>query len=137
MPAPEMSTSMSLLYCVRRTLLVLCTVETVRADGKGMTTDYLWGGRSGATRGPKPALSLERIAAAAIAIADAEGLAAVSMQRVAADLGYTQMSLYRYLPGKAELVALMGDRGIREPPVLNGAHWPAGLKEGAHRLLAE
>ena len=77
-----------------------------------MTTDYLWGGRSGATRGPKPGLSLEGIAEAAIAIADAEGLAAVSMQRVAADLGFTKMSLYRYLPGKAELVALMVERGL-------------------------
>jgi AcrR family transcriptional regulator len=101
----------------------------------GMTTDYLWGGR-GATRGPKPALSLERIAEAAIAIADAEGLAAVSMQRVAADLGFTKMSLYRYLPGKAELVALMVERGIGEPPVLRATDWAAGLKQWAHLLLA-
>jgi AcrR family transcriptional regulator len=102
-----------------------------------MTSDFLWGGRTGPTRGPKPALSLERIADAAIAIADAEGLAAVSMQRVAADLGFTKMSLYRYLPGKAELVALMVDRGIGPPPVLDATDWAAGLKEWSHRLLAE
>ena len=101
-----------------------------------MTTDFLWGGRAEPTRGPKPALNLARIADAAIAIADAEGLAAVSMQRVAADLGFTKMSLYRYLPGKAELVALMVERGIGEPPVLDATDWPAGLKEWSHRLLA-
>jgi hypothetical protein len=43
------------------------------------------------TRGPKPALSLERIADTAIGIADAEGLAAVSMQRVATELGFTKL----------------------------------------------
>ena len=75
-----------------------------------MTGDFFWAPRPRPTRGPKPALTLGQIADAAIAVADAEGLAAVSMQRVAADLGYTKMSLYRYLPGKAELVAAMIER---------------------------
>ncbi|MFD1150346.1 TetR/AcrR family transcriptional regulator [Saccharothrix hoggarensis] len=80
------------------------------------TLDLLWGDRPGPRRGPKPALTHDRIARAGIAIADAEGLAAVSMQRVAADLGFTKMSLYRYVPGKAELVALMADLAIGAPP---------------------
>jgi AcrR family transcriptional regulator len=101
-----------------------------------MTAEFLWRRRTRPTRGPKPALSLERIADTAIGIADAEGLAAVSMQRVATELGFTKMSLYRYLPGKAELVALMVERAIGEPPEVGTGDWRAGLQEWAQRLLA-
>jgi AcrR family transcriptional regulator len=102
-----------------------------------MTSDFLWQERAQPTRGPKPALTLDKIADAAIAIADAEGLVAVSMQRVAADLGYTKMSLYRYLPGKAELVAAMIERGLGGPPAISAADgWRAGLTAWAGALLA-
>jgi AcrR family transcriptional regulator len=101
-----------------------------------VTFDFLWEGRAQPTRGPKPTLSLERIADTAIAIADVEGLGAVAMQRVAADLGFTKMSLYRYVPGKAELVALMVERAIGEPPSIDTTDWRAGLKEWACHLLA-
>jgi AcrR family transcriptional regulator len=57
----------------------------------------------------KPRFSREQIAAAALAIADAEGFDAVSIRRVAADLGAGTMSLYRYISAKADLVALMDD----------------------------
>jgi AcrR family transcriptional regulator len=101
-----------------------------------MTADFLWQERSRPTRGPKPALTLEQIADAAVAIADAEGLAAVSMQRVAADLGYTKMSLYRYLPGKSELVAAMIERALGRPPALRPEDgWRAGLTIWAGALL--
>ncbi|HEV8569026.1 MAG TPA: TetR/AcrR family transcriptional regulator [Actinoplanes sp.] len=101
-----------------------------------MAVEFLWGERAERTRGPKPKLSLDQIADAAIGIADAEGLAAVSMQRVAADLGYTKMSLYRYLPGKTELVALMVERALGEPPPLAGQDWRAALAEWCRQLLA-
>ena len=101
-----------------------------------MSVEFLWGERGRPTRGPKPALSLESITAAAIAVADAEGLAAVSMQRVAAELGKTKMSLYRYLPGKAELVALMIERAIGEPPVLRARSWRSALTEWTELLFA-
>jgi AcrR family transcriptional regulator len=101
-----------------------------------MSVEFLWGDRAQPTRGPKPGLTLERIADAAIAVADAEGLSAVSMQRVAAELGKTKMSLYRYLPGKAELVALMIERGIGEPPVLRAGTWRAALTEWSEQLYA-
>ena len=101
-----------------------------------MTVEFLWGGRAQPTRGPKPALSLEQITDAAIAVADADGLAGVSMQRVAADLGYTKMSLYRYLPGKAELVALMVERVMGEPPALPAAEWRESLAEWTRLLMA-
>nr|WP_296068562.1 TetR/AcrR family transcriptional regulator [uncultured Actinoplanes sp.] len=95
-----------------------------------MTAEFLWRERSRPTRGPKPALTLDQITDAAIAVADAEGLATVSMQRVAAELGYTKMSLYRYLPGKSELVAAMVERAVGEPPKLAG-QGAAGAGEGA------
>lgn len=76
----------------------------------------LWEQPSTGRRGPRPTLTLEAIARAGIEIADADGLAAVTMQRVAAALGVTKMALYRYVPGKAELVALMTDVGIGSPP---------------------
>jgi AcrR family transcriptional regulator len=99
-------------------------------------TDFLWGPHPRPARGPKPALSLDRIADAAIAIADAEGLAAVSMQRVAAALGFTKMSLYRYLPGRTELTALMVERAIGAPPAPATTAWREGLRAWAHALLA-
>ncbi|MFD4210948.1 TetR/AcrR family transcriptional regulator, partial [Micromonospora tulbaghiae] len=64
---------------------------------------------------PKPGLTLDRIVTAAIAVADAEGLSAVSMRRISTELGTGTMSLYRYVPGKAELLDLMLDRVLGEP----------------------
>ena len=63
-----------------------------------------WGLRERPARGPKPGLSLERIVAAAVAVARAEGVEAVSMSRVARELGSSPMSLYRYVGAKDELV---------------------------------
>lgn len=71
--------------------------------------ELLWGMREEPTRGPKRGLTLERIVAAAVSVADADGLEAVSMRRVATELGVGTMSLYRYVPGKSELLELMLD----------------------------
>jgi AcrR family transcriptional regulator len=98
--------------------------------------DLLWGNRATGSRGPKPALTLDRIAEAAVGIADAEGLGAVSMQSVAAELGFTKMALYRYLPAKNELVALMVEHALGGPPELHGTAWRPGLWGWAHALLA-
>ncbi|MDH6575952.1 TetR/AcrR family transcriptional regulator [Kitasatospora sp. MAP5-34] len=65
-------------------------------------------------RGPRPAHSRDSIAAAAVAIADAEGLDAVSMRRVAAALGAGTMSLYNYVPKKEQLFDLMLDAVVGE-----------------------
>src|SRR3954464_11401972 len=69
--------------------------------------DLLWGRRAPGSRGPKPGLSIDAIVAAAISIANAEGLDAVSMARVAKAVGFTPMSLYRYVSNKDELLQLM------------------------------
>ncbi|WP_433279775.1 TetR/AcrR family transcriptional regulator [Pseudonocardia xinjiangensis] len=71
--------------------------------------ELLWGTPEEPTRGPRPGLSVQRIVRAAIEVADAEGLAALSMRRIATALGVGAMSLYRYVPGKAELIDLMVD----------------------------
>lgn len=81
--------------------------------------ELLWGPRVGAPRtgpGPKPGLSVEAIVGAAIEIADADGMAALSMRSVGERLGRTAMALYTYVPGKTELVDLMYDRALGELP---------------------
>ena len=75
-----------------------------------------WGVAANPQRGPKREMSIERIVDAAVEIADAEGLAAVSMSRVAQSLGYTTMSLYRYVTAKDDLLVLMQERGTGLPP---------------------
>ncbi|MGO8884877.1 MAG: TetR/AcrR family transcriptional regulator [Streptosporangiaceae bacterium] len=65
-------------------------------------------------RGPKPKYSRAEIAAAAVRLADAEGLAAVTMRRIAAELRMGTMSLYSYVPAKEHLVQLMIDEAARE-----------------------
>jgi AcrR family transcriptional regulator len=91
-----------------------------------------WGVKPPPAKGPKPGLALERIVAAAVAIADAEGLAAVSMNRVAKELRTGAMSLYRYVESKHELLALMIDAAIGEvPPTPPGGDWRARLEHWA------
>jgi AcrR family transcriptional regulator len=78
----------------------------------------LWRTPSPGRPGPRPGLTLEQIADAGIALADAEGLDAVSMARLAESLGFTTMSLYRYVSSKDEVLSLMSDRASGRPPVL-------------------
>jgi AcrR family transcriptional regulator len=75
-----------------------------------------WGVKEPQGKGPKPGLTLERIVAAAIKIASRDGIGAVSMSRVAAALGASTMSLYRYVNAKDELVKLMVDAAWGPPP---------------------
>ncbi|MFF2116354.1 TetR/AcrR family transcriptional regulator C-terminal domain-containing protein [Kitasatospora sp. NPDC058184] len=75
-------------------------------------------------------LTRERIVATAVRVADEEGLAALSMRRVATDLGVATMSLYRHVPGKDELLRLMtdvafGEQPLPEPPAED---WREGLE---------
>lgn len=69
-------------------------------------------GRAGP--GPKPGLSVDLIVDAAIAVADADGMAGLSMRAVGDRLGCTGMALYTYVANKAELVDLMYDRALAE-----------------------
>lgn len=78
--------------------------------------ELLW--RSGdeprPTRGPRARLTVDAVVDAAIALADTDGLATLSMRRVAEALGVGAMSLYTYVPGKGELIDLMLDRALGE-----------------------
>lgn len=98
------------------------TKDSAAADGTvtgggdiARSLELLWGTGERPSRGPKPGLTLDRIVTAGIAVADAEGLSAVSMRRLSTELGTGTMSLYRYVPGKAELLDLMLDRVLGEP----------------------
>jgi AcrR family transcriptional regulator len=92
--------------------------------------DLLWGRRGRGQRGPKPGLSIDAIVAAAIRIADAEGLEAVSMAHVADQLGFTTMSLYRHVTSKEELLQLMWNASAQgaEELVITGDDWRARLR---------
>jgi AcrR family transcriptional regulator len=95
--------------------------------------EALWGLRTPPSRGPKQGLTVAAIATAGVAIADEGGLAALSMRRVAERLGVGTMSLYTYVPGKAELVDAMLDRVYGEPegPVAHPEGWRAALEAHA------
>lgn len=85
-----------------------------------------WGLRGRPAKGPRPALSLARIVAAGVQLAESEGLAAISMSRVAAKLGTAPASLYRHVATKDELLALMADEVLSRPPA-PGQGWRQGL----------
>jgi AcrR family transcriptional regulator len=91
-----------------------------------------WGVPDRPQRGPKPALSLDRIVTAAVDLADREGLAAVSMSRVATEVDATAMALYRYVGNKEELLALMVDASLGPPPETAAEQgWREGLSAWA------
>jgi AcrR family transcriptional regulator len=96
-----------------------------------------WGIRDRPRKGPKPGLSLPRIVAAAISVAERDGLPAVSMSRVAAELGASTMSLYRYVTAKDELLMLMADAAYGPPPSLRGPEdgWRIGISNWAWESL--
>ncbi|HWV47848.1 MAG TPA: TetR/AcrR family transcriptional regulator [Microbacterium sp.] len=75
-----------------------------------------WGVAANPQRGPKREMSVERIVEAAVELADADGIGAVSMAAVAAKLGFTPMSLYRYVSAKDDLLLLMQEEATGLPP---------------------
>jgi len=110
----------------------------VAGTADNRTIELLWRPHPAPAPSTRPALSLPAIASAAIAIADADGLGAVSMQRVAGDLGYTKMALYRYVASKAELIAVMIENAVGDPPELASipGGWRPRLQEWARQLRA-
>ncbi|WP_040783657.1 TetR/AcrR family transcriptional regulator [Nocardia pneumoniae] len=103
------------------------------ADELPPVARLLWSGKQPSGRGPRPGLSLDRIVGAAVTIADTEGIGVLSMQRVAGELGAATMSLYRHVPSKDDLVALMLDATMSEPLDLPRNDWRAALDLWARR----
>jgi AcrR family transcriptional regulator len=105
--------------------------------GKAAEPGVIWARPERTGRGPKPAFTRADIAAAAVRIADAEGLDAVSMRRVAGELGCGTMSLYNYVPRKEDLYELMvdavsGEHELWEP----GGDWRADMRRVAGQTRA-
>lgn len=86
-----------------------------------------------APRGADPSLTSERVVRTAVAVADAQGSAGLSMRAIAGELGVSTMALYRHVPGKAELVELMADAvfGDVALPAQAPAHWRGRLEASA------
>jgi AcrR family transcriptional regulator len=95
--------------------------------------ELLWGvEQDRPARGPKPSLTIEGIVATAADLADREGLGALSMARIAKQLGFTTMSLYRYVQSKDELLMLITDAAMGPAPAMDGiADWRDGLTRWA------
>ncbi|QKW33649.1 TetR/AcrR family transcriptional regulator [Actinomadura sp. NAK00032] len=95
-----------------------------------------WGLRDRPGKGPRPGLSLPQIVQAALDVARADGLAAVSMARVAKEVGVSTMALYRYVAAKDDLLDLMQDAAYAHPPEAPAdKDWRAGLTEWAWAIL--
>ncbi|MFI9204569.1 TetR/AcrR family transcriptional regulator C-terminal domain-containing protein [Streptomyces sp. NPDC053048] len=108
------------------------------ASGRPAGPEVIWARSERTGRGPRPAHSRAEIAAAAVRVADADGLDAVSMRRVAAEIGCGTMSLYNYVPRKEDLYELMVDAAAGEydlsgPPP---ADWRAGTLGLARQMRA-
>ncbi|WP_407565773.1 TetR/AcrR family transcriptional regulator [Streptomyces sp. 184] len=105
--------------------------DTREAGAVPASVEAAWGLRPRPQKGPKRGLTLDGIVAAAVAVADAEGLDAASMGRVAKELGVSTMALYRYVATKDELLTLMVDGAFGPPPPLPESvegDWRAGLR---------
>src|ERR1700674_661947 len=99
--------------------------ERTSGDDPGRTLALLWRDPAVVPRhGPRQGLSIDAVVAAATEVADAEGLEAVTMRRVAKALGVAPMTLYTYVPGKAELLDLMLDAAYASMPRLDTSRQP-------------
>lgn len=98
----------------------------------------LWGLTDQGRRGPKPAMSVQAIAAAAVALADTDGLDAVTMAAVAKRLGFTTMSLYRYVESRQDLLMAMVDEALGAAPEPNRRRgWRGQVEEWARAEAAQ
>src|SRR5689334_6366911 len=102
-------------------------------DATPRSIQLLWRNHGSSSKRPKPRLDLDQIVRAAMDVADAEGLEPLSMRRVAEKLAVGTMSLYTYVPGKAELLDLMFDQAVAGANELGEGTW----RERAERIAHE
>lgn len=104
------------------------STDDTAAEDPTRALKLLWGvDEPTPSRGPRPGLSRQRVVQAAMEVAEAEGLDALSMRRVAQRLEVGTASLYTYVPGKPELFALMLDTMVGEAPLPHTL--PGGWRE--------
>lgn len=104
------------------------------SEAKPLEALLIWERPERGTRGPKGLLTRSHLALATVQIADTEGLAAVTMRRVATELGVGVMSLYRYVLSKDDLLDLAFDAVYRgfEIPETPSENWREELRSLAH-----
>jgi AcrR family transcriptional regulator len=91
--------------------------EVKRTGDAARVLELLWGtAEPRRRRGPRRGLSVGEVVRSAIAIADRDGLEAVTMRRLAESLDVRPMALYTYVPGKSELLDLMLDAVYGDMP---------------------
>ncbi len=115
------------------------SVDRTSAGDPARTLALLWREPAAVpARGPARGLTVDAVVVAATALADREGLTAVTMRRLAGELGVAAMTLYTYVPGKAELVDLMIDSAYQRLPLTDtyGLPWRARLTEVANENRA-
>jgi AcrR family transcriptional regulator len=110
----------------------VATTEHTGAGDPARSLALLWRHHldEGGTRGPRPSLTVDQVVSTAIEIADAEGLSGLSMRKVAQHLGVSTMSVYTYVPAKAELIDLMLDTvyGEMDRPAWGRRGWRTRLE---------
>jgi AcrR family transcriptional regulator len=115
------------LYNVQSTTCEDIPVPTHRSGGgdPARTLQLLWRDPAAVPRhGPRQGLSIDAVVDAATEVADTENLEAVTMRRVAQLLGVAPMTVYTYVPGKAELLDLMLDAAYARMPRASTAGQP-------------
>lgn len=113
----------------------LAGVEQIGWDPERL--DTIWGRRAASSRGPKQSLTVDQVLAAAIDLADAEGLEAVSMKRIADRLGVGVMTIYTYVPDKSTLLEMMLDTVLGQMSLPGSDRpWREYLTEATELILA-
>jgi AcrR family transcriptional regulator len=115
--------------------------DTASQAGNGQpgAPDFIWQRIERSGRQARPTLTHAQIAAAAIELADAGGLEALTMRRLAERLGVATMGLYRYVRGKDELIELMVDAVYADAATAAAdvaTDWRAAMDRCAHELRA-
>src|SRR5215831_7097963 len=137
---PCSSPSLYIVQCTKyRVSEELMTTERSGAGDPVRTLALLWRRTEAVPRrGPRPTLSIDAVVEAATGLADAAGLDAVTMRRVAAALNASPMTLYTYIPSKAERLDRMLDAAYARMPRADtaGQPWRRRLRAIADENMA-
>lgn len=109
-------------------------VQSMTSAPRGL--DLLWGAPPRGARGPAARYTIGDIASAAVRLADADGLDAVTLAAVARELALTTTALYRYVDTKPVLIEVMTDAAIGLAPRVPGRTWQARARAWALALAA-